>query len=173
MDTKKKMSMTERTEVVGIRVPSSLKKRIEDLSKIDKGHLRRSLEYIVNTGELLTIPDDVYTVDKKFWHSQWEYMSRSSSIKLANHMMLVFKKNSSIQNFDDYISAAISWFVAHNMTVNTRKTNDTYNLLIVHNIHKNYSIHASEVFNLIAKRTNTKILEQKISNDFISIIFSV
>jgi len=162
--------MKRKTEVVGIRVSTETKDRIDHLSKGDSSRLREVLEYIINTSTMFPdIPTDVIMLDKIFWKNQWEFTSKKGITILANTLFERTTKN--LQTFDDYIYAIKIWFEAHGTIININNIKHENRLLIPHNMHKNFSLCMYELFKLLSIKTNRKIQEYKIADDYISLTF--
>ena len=164
--------MTRKSEVIGVRVSAETKKRIDNLSKGDSSRLREALEYVVSTSIMFPgVPEDVIMIDRTFWKNQWKYTSKKGISELADNIVSLFIKNPNLNTFDDYMHATETWFKAHGTTLNINHDKYEYRVLIPHNIHKNLSFCLYDLFKQISIKTNKKIQEYKIADDYVSLTF--
>ena len=143
--------MVEETEVITIRVPKSLKLRLEEKSKKEDHALNLTINKILSkevkwegyTSELRWMAFDPSVVREIFSNltvDQIRKISKQTRDVIISNITFIYE-HPTLDNTMDFI---VSWMNASNMSHRLVK-NDHYKLVVTHDLGKNWSIFANSL----------------------------
>lgn len=156
--------MTEPTETITIRVPKSLKKKLEELS--DKNHLNLNLlinqiltknihwdDHLTKMGWLQFDPVTIKQIFKFLEKEEIFKISNSIKKDIVNGIKFIYGDSS----FEHVIEFINSWLTVTNLPFRHVQDNESHKFFINHDLGKNWSIFANRVTGEFIKELGFKI----------------
>jgi hypothetical protein len=161
--------MAEETDIITIRVPKSLKNKLEERSKKNGNPLNLTLnkileketkwdEYLSEMGWLQFDPSTVRIIFSLLNESQIKEIAKKNKHDIISSIKFIYE-NPSYENTVDFIE---SWYKAANMPFRHIKNENSHKFIVNHDLGKNWSIFAIAVTNEFLSelgfiQTNTSI----------------
>ena len=142
-----------KTEVIAVRIDGDLKKQIEELKSENPSFLREVVEKATKLSALhKKFPS--YSVDAIMWKTQFEYTTKSGLIEMAKIIHNLLCQNSGSDNLNERLSVMLAWFSIHNITSNLTESEGTLNILVNHDLGKNFSRLIIEIIHFLSVNSN-------------------
>ena len=153
-----------KSHVIGVRVDEELKDQIEKIRKENPSFLR---EIIEKSTTLSTIHKKfpAYSVDANMWKIQFKHTTKSGLAEMARAIHRLILKNSDTDALSERLSIMTTWFAIHNISCVLIEEENHVNILINHDLGKNFSKLIIEIIRLLSNNSNSWKGHSK--NDFV------
>ena len=143
-----------KTHVIGVRVDEKLKDQIEKIREENPSFLRE----IIEKSTILSAVHKkfpAYSVDANMWKIQFKHTTKTGITKMANAIYQLICKNSDTDNLFERLSIMTTWFTIHNISCTLKDEEDHANILVNHELGKNFSRLILEIIHLLANNSTT------------------
>ena len=152
-----------KTHVIGVRVDEKLKDQIEKIREENPSFLREIIEKST-TLSIVHKKFPAYSVDGNMWKIQFKHTTKTGLVEMADAIYRLILKNSDADNLFERLSVMTTWFTIHNISCTLTEEENHVNILINHDLGKNFSKLILEIIRLLSN--NSKSWKGDSKNDF-------